>query len=338
MTRLKIGFPRTLFYFLYYPFWYTFFTELGCEVITSQPTTQHSLNLGVAETVNDACLPIKLYHGHVVELKDQVDLMFMPRMVKVRKMETEVFCPKFLGLPDMVRNSISGLPRIIDEKIDLSKGRYPLWHICKKIARQIERKGFAVRLAYQKAQKCQGRFNNYLTLGVGAQEAIDAAIAGRNYQEPPQYETDINLAILGYPYLIYDSFVNVGIFERLGRMGVKPWTVEMVPPDLLEAQAKYLPKSLFWHFSNRTIRATFYYLHEQRVDGIIHVTAFGCGPDAMVDKLMELEAKNTGRMPFLTLSLDEQTGEAGIYTRIEAFVDMLRYRRKNHENILSHHG
>ena len=337
MAHLKIGFPRALFYYLYYPFWYTFFTELGCQVVISQPTNQYNLNLGVAEAVNDACLPIKLYHGHVAELKEKVDVMFMPRMVKVRKMETEVFCPKFLGLPDMVRNSVADLPQIIDEKIDLSKGRYPLWHVCKNVAEGIEQKGFTVRRAYQKAQKCQVKFNNYLTMGIEAQAAIDAAIAGQNPLQPQKYETDCNLAILGYPYLIYDSFVNVGLFERLGRMGIKPWTVEMVPPDRLEAQAKYLPKSLFWHFSNRTMRATFYYLHEQRVDGIIHLTAFGCGPDAMVDKLMELEAKHTGRMPFLTLSLDEQTGEAGIYTRIEAFVDMLRYRRKNHENIFSHH-
>ena len=337
MTQLKIGFPRTLFYFLYYPFWYTFFTELGCEVVTSLPTTKYSLDLGVEETVNDACLPIKLYHGHVAELKEQVDVLFMPRMVKVRKMETEVFCPKFLGLPDMVRNSIADLPRIIDEKVDLSKGLFPKWDLCRKVAEQLE-KGFYCLAGLSLAQKCQDKFKQYLVQGIEVQEAIDAVIEGRICHESKQFTTDIDLAILGYPYLIYDSFVNVGLFEKLGHMGIKPWTVEMVPPHRLEAQAKYLPKSLFWYFSNRTIRATFYYLHEKKVDGIVHVTAFGCGPDAMVDKLMELEAKHSGPIPFLTLSLDEQTGEAGIFTRIEAFVDMLRLRRKNDENIFSHHG
>ncbi len=59
-----------------------FFTELGCEVVLSLPTTKYSLDLGVEEAVNDACLPIKLYHGHVAELKDQVDVLFLPRMVK----------------------------------------------------------------------------------------------------------------------------------------------------------------------------------------------------------------------------------------------------------------
>lgn len=339
MSQIKIGFPRALFYFLDYPFWHTFFTELGCAVIPSPLTTKNSLDLGVAEAVNDACLPIKLYHGHVAELKGQVDVLFMPRMVKVRKMETEVFCPKFLGLPDMIRNSISDLPRIIDERIDLSRGRFPLWQVCRKIAGQLECRGLIVRRAYRQARKKQELFQQYLATGLAVEEAITAVTMGKKVADRQEVKPDLNLAVLGYPYLIHDSFVNVGILARLAKMGIKPWTVEMVPPRRLEAQAKYLPKSLFWYFSNQTIRATFYYLHEQRVDGIIHLTAFGCGPDSMVDKLMELEAKNNGGMPFLTLSLDEQTGEAGIYTRIEAFIDMLRYRRESqHENLISHHG
>ena len=338
--KLKIGFPRALFYYLYFPFWHAFFTELGFEVVRSEPTNKGSLDLGVKETVNDACLPVKIYHGHVAELKDKVDVLFLPRMVSVRKLESEVFCPKFLGLPDMIRNSIEGLPRIIDDKVDLSKGFCPLWRLSSRIARKLDKKGWAVEVAFFKANKVQQRFSAYLVQGVPAQDAIDAVTGDRN-PSPSSVnipEPDVHLAILGYPYLIYDSFVNVGLLEKLAQMGIKAWTVEMVPPDRLEAQGKYLPKNLFWHFSNRTMRATFYYLKEHKVDGIVHVTAFGCGPDAMVDKLMELEAKAHKRMPFMTLSLDEHTGEAGILTRIEAFVDMLRLRRKGNEDFVSHHG
>lgn len=333
-----IGFPRTLFYYLYYPFWYTFFSELDYKVVTSLPTTKLSLDLGVREAVNDACLPIKLYHGHVAELKDQVDILFLPRMVSVRRLEGETFCPKFLGLPDMIINSIEGLPRIIDEKVDLGKGILPFWRLCSKIAAGLDRKGLKVVKAFGKARKVQDQFNKYLALGVPAEKAIDAAITGIPYQAPSLAATDLNLAIIGYPYVIYDSFVNVGLFDSLTKMGIKPWTVEMVPPDRLDAQGKDLPKNLFWFFSNRAIRGTLYYLKEHKVDGIIHVTAFGCGPDAMVDKLMELEAKSHGRTPFLTLSLDEHTGEAGVLTRIEAFVDMLRLRRAHDENIISNNG
>ena len=336
--KLKIGFPRALFYYLYFPFWHTFFTELGFEVVCSDPTNKLSLDLGVQETVNDACLPIKIYHGHVAELKDKIDVLFLPRMVSVRKLDSEVFCPKFLGLPDMIRNSIEGLPKIIDDKVDLNRGFYPLRRLCSRIAHQLDKRGWAVEVAFFRANKAQKKFSAHLAQGISAQEAIDAVTLGIEPKKTNVVEPDVHLAILGYPYLIYDQFVNVGLLEKLAQMGIKAWTTEMVPPERLEAQAKNLPKNLFWHFSNRTMRATFYYLKEQKVDGIVHVTAFGCGPDAMVDKLMELEAKGHQRTPFITLSLDEHTGEAGVLTRIEAFVDMLRLRRQGHENLFSHHG
>jgi predicted nucleotide-binding protein (sugar kinase/HSP70/actin superfamily) len=63
------------------------------------------------------------------------------------------------------------------------------------------------------------------------------------------------------------------------------------------------------------------------IDGVIHLTAFACGPDATVDKLLEIEARKNNAKPFLSLCLDEQTGEAGCLTRLEAFVDMLRRQK-----------
>ncbi len=336
--EMTIGFPRTLFYFLYYPFWYAFFTELGFKVVSSDPTNRSSLDLGMREAVNDACLPIKLYHGHVTELKDKVDILFMPRMVSIRKLDRETFCPKFLGLPDMVRNSISGLPRVIDQKVDLGRGVFPLWRLCQQVAGDLNCRGWPVWRAFQKARRMQKTFTDYLAAGIPAHQAIEAAITGRACQTPEYPPSDVRLAILGYPYLIYDSFVNVCLFEKLARMGIQTFTVEMVPSERLNGQGKNLPKNLFWNFSNRTVQAAYYYLEEEKTDGIIHMTAFGCGPDAMVDKLMELEAKKHGGVPFITLSLDEHTGEAGVMTRIEAFVDMLRLRRERHEDIISRQG
>jgi predicted nucleotide-binding protein (sugar kinase/HSP70/actin superfamily) len=101
----------------------------------------------------------------------------------------------------------------------------------------------------------------------------------------------------------------------------------MIPPRRLMREAKKMPKSLFWHFSNKVIHSTSYFIKRVRVDGLIHLTAFGCGPDAMVDKMMELTAKDEGRVPFLYLSIDEHTGEGGILTRLEAFVDMLKRKK-----------
>jgi len=139
-------------------------------------------------------------------------------------------------------------------------------------------------------------------------------------------EGEISIALLGYPYTIYDFYISVGLFDRLKKMGVKVLTKDNVSEADMQKQRKHFTKEMFWYYSNQVARAALYYLEKPRVDGVIHVTAFGCGPDAMVDKFVELECKNHA-VPFLTLSLDEHTGEAGVSTRLEAFVDMLKRKR-----------
>jgi len=110
-------------------------------------------------------------------------------------------------------------------------------------------------------------------------------------------------------------------------MGADVVTAEMVSPRKMLREAKRLPKQMFWHYSNRAMHAAYYYMNRKRVDGIIHVTAFICGPDAMLDRLMEIESRHYDQMPFLTISIDEETGSGGVDTRLEAFIDMLKRRR-----------
>ena len=117
---MRVGIPRTLSYFTFYPLWKPFFETLGAEVIVSPESNKELLDDGVRNTVTDACVPIKLFHGHVAALIDKVDILFMPRLVSLDGKST--LCPKFLGLPDMVKYSIAGLPEIIENRLDLKKG------------------------------------------------------------------------------------------------------------------------------------------------------------------------------------------------------------------------
>ena len=72
--------------------------------------------------------------------------------------------------------------------------------------------------------------------------------------------------------------------------------------------------------------ATGHYLKDNKIDGIITVTAFGCGPDSLMLERVTRKAKEFNK-PMLCLTIDEHTGEAGFITRLEAFIDML-YRKK----------
>ena len=178
--------------------------------------------------------------------------------------------------------------------------------------------------AFRRARREFGRHKNRISTILDPEAAIGVLTQGTHI--PPLPLQPITLAVVGYPYLLYDDFVNAGLLNKLYKMGIRILTPEMVTDRQLSKKSRNLPKDLFWTFSNQVVRSAIYYIDEVVVDGIIHVTAFGCGPDSMVGKLIELEAKQKG-IPYVLISLDEHTGEAGVLTRLEAFVDMLKYRR-----------
>ncbi len=122
-----IGIPRTLTYYAYKPLWETFFQDLGCEIVVSDKTSKGILDKGVEFAVNDACIPIKLFHGHVHNIGKRADFIFVPRLINLTREKTVTYCPKFLGLTDMVRASMPDLPPLLDFRIDLRekwKARY----------------------------------------------------------------------------------------------------------------------------------------------------------------------------------------------------------------------
>ena len=80
---IKIGYPRGLLYYDYYPFWESFFNNLDIEVISSKKTNKEILNCGIENCVDEACLPVKIFHGHVSSLRDSVDYMFIPKYLHI---------------------------------------------------------------------------------------------------------------------------------------------------------------------------------------------------------------------------------------------------------------
>jgi hypothetical protein len=116
-----VGMPRGLFYYYYYPWYKTFFNDLGARVILSSPTTRITVDQGINMAVDETCFPIKVYFGHVQELcQYDLDYLFVPRIVSVEA--RSYICPKFMGVPDMIRASIK-LPMVIFSGIQANSGQ-----------------------------------------------------------------------------------------------------------------------------------------------------------------------------------------------------------------------
>ncbi len=332
--KVKVGIPRALAYYTFYPLWKVFLEKLGAEVIISKITNRKILENGIRETVNDACIPIKVFLGHVFDLAERVDYIFIPRMISADGQAT--FCPKFLGLPDMVRYADVTLPALIDVRFNRRGFPVGLLRFFYSAAAAIGVKNpFKVTYAAMQALRIQKQYQKFLLKGLKPVEAAEAVFEQKK-QEDAGLDWSANdsrkgeavvVALLGYPYAIYDPFISAGIYNKLLKLGVEVITFEQIPMRAMRRFSKVLPQNFFWYYSNQVCWAGLYLLEQKNiVDGIIHITAFGCGPDAMVDKTLELEAKSAG-LPFLSLTIDEHTGEGGVQTRLEAFVDMLWAKR-----------
>jgi len=318
---MRVGIPGGLLYYRYGRLWNSFLRALGAEVVESGETTRSILTSGVSKAENESCLAVKVFYGHVLALKDEVDALFVPRLVSVKK-GTHT-CPKMLGLPDMARAAAGeGVP-VISPTIDFQSG---LWHNYKAVyslGRIFSANPLRIISAGITAWREHRLYLERLTLGLDHKGALRG-------------ETDrflcegreLRIGVIGHHYNVYDTFTTMSLLERLGSMGVDVVTADMVPVKMRDEELKRLPKDIYWSYEQEVAGAILACTRRKLVDGIIFMISFPCGPDSIIRVLCEQENKAMGNMPMLTLIMDEHTGEGGFLTRIEAFVDMLR-RRKN---------
>lgn len=104
-------------------------------------------------------------------------------------------------------------------------------------------------------------------------------------------------------------------------MGCRVVLPEMLDPAEIETEAATIPKRVFWTLGRKMVGSALAMEKSRRIDGIIYIACFGCGPDSLIGEIIQHQVKNT---PFMLITIDEHTGEAGLVTRLEAFCDMLR--------------
>jgi predicted nucleotide-binding protein (sugar kinase/HSP70/actin superfamily) len=327
----KVGIPRGLFYYRYFPLWKTVFEEIGARRVVSCPTNKKILNDGTRTCVDEACLPVKVYHGHVMDLCGKADFLFVPRLTSVSK--GEYICPKFGGLPDMVRHTVRGLPEIIDTEINLRKSERHVFRAVMETGRRFTCDGRRIRDAYRKAMDIHKKYRAQLKTGSMPFDVLENGDnPGRQALEhsPGRQSSrgSLNMAVRGHVYTLNDPYINLNMVQKIRKAGVNIVTAEMVDDSVINENAGLLHKKIFWDFGRRAMGGLMHLLERDDIDGIIYVMSFGCGIDSFICDLAERRNKRGKDKPFIAITLDEHSGEAGLNTRIEAFVDMIGWRRK----------
>jgi len=332
---VRVGIPRALLYYQYHPAWKVFFEELGAEVVVSPPTTQSMLAAGTSRVVSDTCLPAKIFIGHVISLKGQCDYIFIPA---IRSLKSKTYnCAKFLGLPDMTKAVVPESPPILDIEIDINKGERALSRTIYQLGRNFTVSPRRIKRAAQTAWQAYIDYKKMMHENKLIPPEAISALSGNSdtafeQRIEPSGNTTMTIGLIGHAYLLYDEHINYRLINRLGQYGIRILTPEMLTGQQLEDAINSSVGSSYWTYEEEVVGAGEHFL-QSKIDGIIGVMAFGCGPDSLMMDMVHRRANRSKNTPFMCLTLEEHTSETGIVTRLEAFLDMISIRKRRRAEV-----
>jgi len=317
-----LGIPRALMFYRYFPFWHTFFETLGWKVMVSDGVRQKEKII----YFEDSCLPMKLLVTHAIQLKDKVDHLFIPRLVSIHR--TYMMCPKFRGAPDIVRLATEGSVSVIDETIDLRKGGISLFQSFLKIGERLNASKPESKKAFQEAENSFSKFqkewiNRINRLPTRQLFEIDIPIPPAGRKAP------LRVAFIGHPYNLFDTDINKDLLTLTKRLGMEIMTSDFLSEKEIDREVSDFSKEIYWSSGREIVGSLFHFL-SGGVDGVVFLTSFKCGIDALLQEFIKrrLKVRGGSSTPLLILSFDEHTGREGLTTRLEAFGDVMEERKK----------
>ena len=330
--KIKVGIPRALHFYRYFPFWKKLLEELDAEIILSPPTNKKIVEEGVTHGFGELCIPVKIYYGQVLKLvRDHPDLdyIFVPRYVA--EVKEAYFCPKSLSLPDVIK-ILPEVPKILNFEVNVKE--FPIATSAIELGKELGRNQNESLNAYREAQKYFDEYHKFLQDGAPVNHALKLVEYSRPFILPKKkHKGDLRFLLLGHAYNIFDTFINLDFQKKLRDQGVEVLTIENLPETIFKVPV-IINKRLrnYWRHEEEIMQAIRYFLTKGRneIDGVIFLVSFACGPDSLISELIMRDMKVVG-LPFLEITMDEHSGSAGMITRIEAFVEMARRKKRKLE-------
>ena len=304
--RKKIGIPKSLLYYYYKDLWIYFFKYLDFDIITSINTNKEILSNGEALSVDESCLALKLFLGHLDYLKDKCDYILVPRLFSVKK--DEGVCTNFSCLYDLSKNILESTS-IINYNIDLKNNESELLGFLKL--------GRSLGISYIKSYKAY-KFAKRKSLELRYDKELK--------QKEIILKKNMKILLAGHPYNLYDDLIGRQVINYLEKLGVSIIYSDRVPHNVIDMECKKLSTDIYWTHSKEVVASINYY--KDKVDGIILLSSFPCGPDSLSNDLISRKVKN---IPILTLLFEDLNSDIGLLTRLESFFDILKQKEEKYE-------
>ncbi len=305
-----VGIPRALLVYDFAPLLIGFLNALDAKVVLSSKTTKEIVEQSVELAYTDCCFPLKLAHGHIAALKDKVDYILYPCGIRLGLKEGDenqkYSCPLVQASPFIVREVLGLRHRLLSPILDFSLGDA---EVIRNLSNVAVTMGFSRKRGRKAALE-----------GISAQRRFKAeqlALGAELLQQ--LHESDqLGVVLLSRSYVSQDSGANLGVAEKLARLGVVPIPVDFLPLDTVNPK-EYSDRP-YWLYEGKFIAASAIIARDPKLYGLA-LTNFGCGPNSFILKLLE---DIMGGKPMGQLEIDEHAAETGIVTRLEAFVDTIK--------------
>ncbi|KNZ70791.1 hypothetical protein Tfer_0470 [Thermincola ferriacetica] len=339
---------------------------LGVEVVVPPRTSKKTMVLGVQNSPEFACLPMKVNLGNFIEAYEQgADTILMAGGVG----------PCRFGYYAQVQKEIIEDLGLNYKMIVLEPPQKHISELLAKIKEVADNQSWlriikAIRFGWLKAVVADRleQSIHYLRpreLEQGhADQVYQKALHWIDRAESPQELADvekkigealkkvevnrnrdiIRIGLVGEIYVLLEPFVNLEIERNLGKLGVEversiylsQWINDHLFMGLLKMKSSKESKLMALPYVNHTVGGhgqesigSAVIFSQQGYDGVIQVAPFTCMPEIIAESILPTVSRDKD-IPTYTLIVDEHSGDAGIVTRLEAFVDLLR-RRKNYK-------
>ncbi|MDR2757785.1 MAG: acyl-CoA dehydratase activase [Spirochaetaceae bacterium] len=305
-----VGIPRAFSVHTLYPLYSWFFHELGIRTFLSTEVAHG----GVARAESTYCFPAEIAHGAVQDCLDKgADYVLLPHFRDMPSYEEDVhanFCPITQSLPYYIEKAFPDvdknrfLPLVVSFKFGDGKALELFTEMTRRlgIGEAETRAAFTKALAKQKAYFAAVR-------KLGQQALEDARKADRPV-----------IAVLGRPYNAFTPEANMGIPRKFTTRGYS-----IIPFDILPFEDQRIFPNMYWYYGQQDVKSANFLKNEDNIY-VTYITNFSCAPDSFILHYLKWVM---GQKPFLVLELDSHSADAGVDTRVEAFLDIIDgYRSK----------
>ncbi len=297
-----------------FPLYYNFFSKLGFKVILPNHSDEEGMDRETSSMCYPAQISLGMFHNLIHKKPDYFFVPFILEMYvdakedEVQRLDFNCTCVFVSGEPFYLKQSFKDFDftgKWIAPKLNFSNG----WHTEEQ--KFIET---AIQMGVKDKKKATEAFKFALKMQDDYQQAL-YKLGDEALQLLKENPDEFAIVVVGRPYNSFNDTANKGIPQKFASRGIY-----VLPYDIFDFRNEGIEDFMYWEGGKKILKVS-KLIKEHPQLFATYISNYSCGPDSMI---LTTFRSIMGTKPSLTLELDSHTADAGINTRIDAAVDIIK--------------